>query len=177
MTPSAEPTPTAAAQSLAPAGVLEDGEIVLLAIKPSAWFVPLISWPVLLAAGVVAAGVQFLSGVLGSPAWRHTLLTACATATVLRLVIAAVQWTGRLYMLTNRRVLTIRGVVRPVIAGCRLKQISSVLPAAILLERGLGLGSLLFDLAGGDGAELNWLHVNRPAEVLRTVQEAIGRAR
>lgn len=173
--PSAEPTPTVVEEALVPAGVLEDGELVILALKPSGWFVLLVSSPVLLAAVVVFAGVEVFSGLLGPVAWGQGILTGCAAASFLRLVIASLQWMGRLYILTNKRLICIRGVMRVCVAGCLLQRVQRVTLATIVSERALGVGSLLFDVP--DGQDVNWLHINRPEEALRIVQEALRRSR
>ena len=46
MSPEAEPaSPVAAAQEAIPQSLLEDGETIILAIKPSPWWVILNAWP------------------------------------------------------------------------------------------------------------------------------------
>lgn len=57
MTPSADSASAPARiKTIAPEalGLLDDGELILLAVKPSGWFLLLSSWPVLVAAAAVA---------------------------------------------------------------------------------------------------------------------------
>ena len=179
MSPSAEPAnATAEASVVVPAELLEDGEIVLLAVKPSGWFVLLVSAPVLAVVGVLAAGVVFSEPILhagGRP--RDAVLLALTAVAFLRVLVACCQWIGRLYVLTNRRMLRIRGIVRADVLAFLLKDVRGVLPTAGLLERPLGLGSLYFEIDGQAGGDAAWVNLSRPADVLETVSEAIRRAR
>ena len=57
MSPEAEPaSPIAAAQQAVPQSLLQDGEVILLAVKPSPWWVVLHAWPVLAVLGLVGLG-------------------------------------------------------------------------------------------------------------------------
>jgi hypothetical protein len=158
--------------------LLEDGELILLAVRPSAWYVLLAAGPVLM----VAVPIAVLSYLLVTHAgWKasfspNAMAAICAAAAGLRLAIAFTQWMGRVYVLTNRRVLRLRGLAQPVVIDRRLKDISAVEPVASGAERMLGLGGLLFRTGRTVAWELNWTHLAHPAKVYEIVQEAIRKA-
>ena len=157
--------------------LLHEGEVVILAIKPSGWSVLLVSMPVLAAAGALTGAACLAEGRFGGyPATRAVVLL-CAAAGFLRCLIACFQWVGRLYLLTNLRVMHIRGVLRPDVAQCPLRRIAGATVAAGPGERLLGVGSLLFEAVDGGLCEPAWDHVASPAELRKTVEEALRRAR
>ncbi|MFB3894629.1 MAG: PH domain-containing protein [Phycisphaerae bacterium] len=181
MSPAAQPASPAAAlpATAVPARLLQDGEIVILAIKPSAWFIVLASWQVLAVAAAVSLLV-YLAVVMfriQTPTAPSAVFWICAAAALARLLVACFQWAGRLYVLTNLRIMRVRGADGADVSACLLKDIRRAVPCAIVLERALGVGSIAFDTAKGNSSELTWLHIPRPDEALQTINEAIGRAR
>lgn len=179
MSPSAEPASAhAAAESIDLGNLLSDGEVVLLAIKPSSWFVLLISLPVVTVAALIGAGA-YLADKLTS--WEGISLPIlgmfCVGVVCLRIVVATVQWLGRLYVLTNLRVLRIHGTVRTDLVACSLRDLDPPLLSVSAGERAFGLGSLYFQSRGTHTVSAGWAHIANPHEVHRTVQDAIARAR
>jgi hypothetical protein len=179
MSPSAEPAHLAAdAATVVPAEHLQDGEVVILAVKPSRWFALLVSWPWIVLAGIVAVATWLAGGALAASHTARLVVLACCAVACTRVTVACFQWLGRLYVLTDRRVLRFRGIFREEVYGCPLRHLLHVHLSATLPERALGVGSLLFQ--GDDRApagEGHWLHLARPQEVLRLVEEARHRAR
>jgi hypothetical protein len=92
-------------------------------------------------------------------------------------VVACFQWLGRVYVLTDKRVLRIRGVLRADVFQCPLRRITRTAVTATFGERMLALGSLFFEAGEVDAAQAGWICIARPQEVRRTVEEAIHRAR
>ena len=89
MSPSADPASTSVAtESLVPEGVLQEGEIVILAMKPSPWFVLLISLPILTIVGVAAAVVFFAGELLFQTDGVNMIFAICLAALCARLVVA-----------------------------------------------------------------------------------------
>jgi len=177
MTPSAEPAnPPAEASAAVPSKLLEAGEVVLLAIKPSGWFVLVSSWPVLAVAILVTAGMYAGRGVFDVAVSGRTVSLFCLATVCLRVIITSFQWLGRLYVLTNLRVLQVRGVIRVDVFACRLKDLRGVFLSQSPLERLVGIGSLFFQASRSDASEAGWVNIARPAEVQRIVNEAIRRA-
>jgi len=178
MTPTADPASPAAAASILPANVLQDGEIVILAIKPSGWSLLLSSWPVLAIAAAVAGATlvaeRLQTSTLVSPG---LVLLICAAAAVLRVLLAGMQWLGRLYVLTNRRVLQVHGLLRVDVRGCLLREIVETSLSATAPERLLAIGNLYLRTVEDDRPQPAWPHIARPAEVQQIVNEAIRHAR
>ncbi|MFW6132325.1 MAG: PH domain-containing protein [Planctomycetota bacterium] len=176
MSPSAEQAEAApAAEALVPARLLDDGEAVLLAVKPSGWFVLLASWPVVLVAAALGVAVYFAEGVL--PAAHPAAMLVCTAAALLRLVLACLQWLGRVYVLTDKRILRIRGIARLDVVQCPLHKIDRTDLVATRGERFFALGTLTF-LAEGLSADASaWVNLARPHDVKAVVDEAIHRGR
>ena len=154
MSPSAEPASQRAdvATHLVPANLLADGEIVILAIKPSNWFVPVVSLPVVASLGFVAVVVYVFSRYYAQAPQQVVYFFAAAGA-LARLAVGCWQWLGRTYVLTNRRVVCVRGLVRPSVATAALADIGAVVLAPSMVERPIGVGSIYcFAGEGGEGA-------------------------
>jgi len=151
--------------------LLQDGEEIILALKPSGWYVLLISCPVLVAAGVVAVASE-LFGFAGP---RQAVPVLCAVAVCLRLVVACCQWMGVLYLLTNKRVMRVRGLLRADSCWCELRKISQVIVSASTLEGLIGLGSLMFQQENASCQEACWVNIDSPRQVQQAVEGALKR--
>ncbi|MBI5723115.1 MAG: PH domain-containing protein [Planctomycetes bacterium] len=179
MTPSAQPaSPVVAVAKSVPAEMLEGGEIIILAVRPSGWFVILDSLAVLILAGALAAGLKIVSDMpqVQLPIDMRTGLTAICGLVWLQLLIACFRWAGRLYILTNRRVMTIRGVLRPNVSQCHLRRLAGADLRGNLCERILGLGTVKFRTVETQEVPGDWEKISRPAQVVRKIQEAMSRS-
>ena len=178
MTPSAEPTSqqVQVAAHLVPANLLAGGEIVILAIKPSSWFVVIVSLPVLAGAGAVAAAVGIAGHYRpGTP--DQLVYSFAAVAAVARLALGCWQWLGRTYVLTNLRVVCIRGLINVNIAAAPLAKVRQAALAQPMPERMLSLGSI-YCLSDADAtAAVSWNTIANPLQVQEILDEAIRRAR
>ncbi len=154
-----------------PAAMLDGGEVVHFALKPSPWFIPLVSlrW---LVCGVLLA-LSARSDWLSQYAWylHRAAFWVCA----IRLALAVLQWVSRQYVLTNRRFMRIRGVFRVELFECPLTRIQDTELTLSPLERLCRIGSIRVETAGTDGAAA-WRMVARPLEVLDKLRKAIDRA-
>jgi len=169
---------TAAGAKALPQQLLNEGEVVILAVKPSVWFVLLSAWPAIAVAAIVMAlGFAVLPTIEMQITYSRRVLTMlCASAVLIQLFISCCQWTGRLYVLTNVRVLRVRGVFRVDVFQCPLQKIRRATLTATRVERLCGVGTIVFD-AETESEEPCWLHVARPSDVNDKVQEALRRAR
>jgi len=167
-----EPAVAQAAERL-----LADGEVIVLALKPSGWFVLLASLPVLLLALAAAAGAFVAGARLEGRLIERVIFLACAAAGVLRLLAAMMQWHGRLYVLTNRRVIRLAGVLREDLYHCPLRLVRQVFLTATAGERLAGAGSLVFETDGEGPPGTTWACIPRPTEVRRIVEETIRASR
>ncbi|MFO0972424.1 MAG: PH domain-containing protein [Phycisphaerae bacterium] len=155
-----------------PEQLLSDGEVVLLAIKPSLWFVILVSGRFLAALALVWVATRL---PLLSPVALPVLRLALG-AVLLRLVVATLQWSARLYVLTDRRVLLIRGIFNVDIFECALARIQNTWLTFSLFERLLRLGSVhMATAAGPAGGVASWKIVAQPLAVHARLREAIAR--
>jgi membrane protein YdbS with pleckstrin-like domain len=165
----------AAAWHALPQELIDGGEIVILAIKPSMWRPLLDSWPWILTACVFA---------LITTTWPATIpgLSVMATAQVILLVaacrlgVAIVRWIPTWYVLTNRRILTIQGVRAPRFTACPLPAIGNVELSTTPSERLTRLGTVLFAAQDERTVIQLWRSIARPEEIHARVRRAIDEA-
>ena len=159
--------------------VLRDGEVVLMALKPSLWFMVFQSIP--FAAAVLLA---YLATKVfhDSLPFRHTFIY-WETATFLlagRVMMAVLQWMARWYLLTDQRVIRLSGVFSPRVFSCPLRQVATTQVTYSLKERVCRLGSIEIQPGGeaGEGPEpAAWQTLVRPVEVHEQLVAAIRRAK
>lgn len=159
--------------------LLADGEVVLFALRPSGWFIVLATLPVFsVAVFMMAVSLVLVYGMGFRSAFPPgSLMLICFVAIVLRAGIAFVQWVGRMYVLTNRRVMRLRGLAQPVVYDRPLQDIQRVECVRRRSDRALGLGSLLFHAGPSVDWELSWTHLARPEQVMEAVNDAIRKSR
>jgi len=163
------------AAHLVPANLLGADEIIILAIKPSNWFVPLASLPVAASAAVVAT-VAFVVNLYHAPTPLRVIAYACAAAALLRMVAACWQWLGRTYVLTNLRVVCVRGLLGPAVTDVPLTRVRQADLLATLPERIVGVGTIACRTGAEGPPAVVWHAVGNPDETHRIVREAVGRA-
>ena len=93
-----------------------------------------------------------------------------------RVGFALLQWVARLYVLTNRRVLRLMGILNIDLFECPLTKIQNTYLTLAWYERLTGLGTIAFATAGTGGIEASWAYVNHPLEVHERIRSAIHRA-
>jgi hypothetical protein len=156
--------------------ILRDGELVLLIRKPSLWFIPLQSLWFAAIAALVAIGLTLAQNqidFLRTGAYFETaiFLTAC------RLMWVSLQWMGRLYVLTNLRILRLSGVFTTEVFDCPLRKVAHLRLIATVRERAVGLGSILI-LPGDDSRPAGlWQTISKPRQVHSEITAAINRAK
>ena len=165
-----------APEDLVPAQLLDGGEVVILAIKPSLWFILFNSFRWVAVLGLLVAVVLWYS-----PAWYwlepKVLLQGAIGLGVLRVVVASLQWVSRLYVLTNRRLMRIRGVLNVDIFECRLAKIQNTFMRLSWYERLTRLGTIDITTAGTGLVEARWENVPRPLEVHDALRQAVSAAK
>jgi hypothetical protein len=173
--PGAESSDALSPQSLVPAQWLDGGEIIILAVKPSLWFVVFKSARWL--AGALAA---ILATVWVEPEWLPvrdtTVIQACVALAFARVGLALLAWVSRLYVLTNRRIMRITGIFNIDLFECQLTRIQSTFLTIAWYERPFSVGTISFATAAAGGVEVHWTHVNHPLEIHEQVRAAIHRA-
>jgi len=172
----AEQTAYAADETI-PAHLLDGGEIVELKLKPSLWFILFTSFRTLLAMALVVLLSSPLSRALGPVGLTQPVLVKIALAlAAARVVVATLQWVSRLYVLTNRRIMRIRGIFNVDIFECQLARIQNTFMQLTLYERVFSLGTIGFATAGTGGIEATWENLNHPLEVHERIRTAIQKA-
>jgi hypothetical protein len=162
--------------------LLGPGEAFILAIKPSGWFVPLVSLPVIISALVVGAGAAAINAFTPTLP-REAILLVTGAAVIGRLLYGCWQWMGRTYVLTNRRMAILRGMINVEVQSAPLGDLDRAATAASLPDRLVGTGSV-YTLRRGDAKvdrpvrpAIAWTAVARPEEVREIVEEAIRHVR
>ena len=178
MTPSVAESPTAPARVAQ--AVAEDfmsgGEVVILAVKPSMWRTVFDSAPwlvtsVALAIVVLMTGAP-LAGVSAKLSAQLILLVGSA-----RLAVAVLRWVPSWHLLTNRRIMDIRGVRTPRVSSLFLTDILETDTSATLPERIVSTGSVAFIPELADQAPRVWRSIPDHLDVHDRVRRAIREAR
>jgi dephospho-CoA kinase len=148
-------------------------EHVVLWLHPSAWFILLRSVWVVVFVVLLVLGVRYAAGVVDLPrvvewaAWIGVVVVAGAV------VWQTLEWLSRLYVLTDKRMLAVAGVVRQSVTDVPLRNVRNVVVVRGLMDRVLGLGTLGASTAGTAGYEVVWVELDRPTEVMRAVRKAV----
>lgn len=163
-------------EQIMPANLLDGDEIIILAIKPSLWFVVFTSFRWLLAVLAVMLLIHYWPQ--GMPFFNKSMVAQGAVAIgTARIGLALLQWVSRLYVLTNRRVLRLAGIFNIDLFECHLSKIQNTYVNMAWYERLFSLGTIAFSTAGSTGIEATWRNVNNPLEVHERIRAAINRTR
>lgn len=158
-----------------PADLVDDDEVVILLLRPSPLFIPLSSLGSLLVIAVLALAMMYLGRLL-SIQLIDTLAFGLGVAGGLAcLAWQGLEWWSRVYVLTDRRIIRRKGVLRPSVFEAKLRDIKHTSVFRHLREQLLGLGSIGFASAGSEVFDAFWVMVRQPFAVHRTVVEAIER--
>jgi len=158
-----------------PSGVVNGGEIVLLAIKPSMWrpVFESASWLVACAALALALGAlgRSLAGLSTSTTVQLVLLVGFA-----RLALAIVRWVPSWYVLTNRRIIEVQGMRTGDVVDCRLLDVRNTAVVKSPLEKLTQLGTIAFVIDHEGRAPRMWQSIAKPDEVHARIRRAIENA-
>ena len=155
--------------------ILRDGELVILILKPSIWFVPLSSIKFITAVLIFMIAAKVFDERLPYNPFVYVETGVFLIAG--RLMWAILQWTARLYVLTDLRILRISGVFNVNIFDCPLRKVGVVRLVSNLRERMFGAGSI--EIVPQDDAcpPGLWQTIARPAAVLAQIEATIRRAK
>jgi membrane protein YdbS with pleckstrin-like domain len=137
--------------------------------------VPLVSGPLIAAAALPAIVAHLAGPRMGLHVPSYALAMLWAMVAMARLFAGSIQWLGRLYVLTNRRLITVRGVARFQVYQCPLTKVRGVSVSMSPSERLLGLGTLSFQLPPGAEVLGAWVNLARPEKVRQEIEQAIRR--
>lgn len=141
--------------------VLLPAEIIIIQAKPSLWYVVFVSLPIV-AAGVALTILAFAIDELPN-AYQHWGIMLGGSVVGLRIVFGLLQWLGRTYVLTDRRILTQTGVFSVRVECLGLEEIENTFVAEAAVQRVLNIGNIFFRCASHQA--LAWEHIARPKEV------------
>ncbi len=165
-------TTTATRWTTLPGEVLDGGEIVLLAIKPSMWRPVFDAAPWLVTCCLLVVMLTWL----GSPfsGWTLPATTqAILLVALARLAVGVVRWVPRWYVLTNRRIIDVRGIRSPRISSCPLLDIRTTHMEQSPLEGFTQLGTIVFVTDHEDQVSHIWQSVKDPRDVHARIRRAI----
>jgi uncharacterized membrane protein YdbT with pleckstrin-like domain len=155
--------------------ILRDGEVIILILKPSLWFIPF-------QAALFSAVVLLLACLCSLADGRiersdRFFFEAAVLLISARVMWAVLQWMGRLYILTDQRVLRLSGVLNTDIFDCPLRKVALARRTTTFRERMLGLGSVEIYPCDDERLPASWQTVARPREVHAQIVAAIKRAK
>jgi len=173
------PAPIAADAAPAYSAHLADGEVVILAIKPSFWFVLIKRGGSL----VLLAALWLAMALVERLGWVNLSLTSVGLVFIAVaagvLTWLAIDRATRLYLLTDKRILRVSGIITRTSVEIPLHKVTTVVLHRSFSERITSVGSVLFTSAaagsGGGGGDLVWFIIDRPAQVIGTVRETLSR--
>lgn len=174
----AAPLPATVATPLAAliAGhIIQDGELILLILKPSLWFIVL---SMLKSAAFIS--ILMIASVLFDdhlPGHSRTYIEVGILALSGRLVWSILQWIGQLYILTEMRLLTLSGVFSQSIFDCPLRKIVRTRILRTMRERLMGLGSVEIIPVDENYSIGIWQTIAQPLAVNDQIIAAINRAK
>jgi hypothetical protein len=160
-----------------PAQLLQPGEIIVLLLKPSPWYILLEPLHSVVAIVVLALTALWLAAAGVLPMSQRDLSVIAVGLVGVRLFWQFLEWLSRIYVLTDQRVVTVRGVLRVQVFETQLKSIQHTNLLFSVRERLVGLGTILFATAGTAFPESAWRMIARPLDVHQKVVQTIQRYR
>jgi hypothetical protein len=153
--------------------ILRDGELVLLILKPSMWYIVF---------GAMRFAAVILIGIIAAQLWAPTQVKARvaeigAFLMAGRVMWAVLQWMGRLYVLTDLRVLRLSGVFNVDVFDCPLRKVATARLYRSFREKLMRLGSIEIVPTDENCRAGNWRTINQPDEVLEMIQATVRRAK
>ncbi|HEY7118692.1 MAG TPA: hypothetical protein VH475_19030 [Tepidisphaeraceae bacterium] len=154
--------------------ILRDGEVVLLALKPSFWWILLSSLRFIAVVSILALGAIEWEGRYNRE-WFY--IEAAIFLVAGRIMWSVLQWMGRLYVLTDLRVIRLSGVLKLEIFDCALRKIARTQVTTSVRERVCGTGSIEIVPADETCPPGVWQTIRRPVEVHELIVSTINKAK
>ncbi len=155
--------------------ILMENEIVLLVVRPSTWLIVVSSFRFCVIVGLIGIALN-KSHWISSLTQRESLLGVAVALVMVRLVWALMAWTSHMYLLTNYRIVSLRGVQHMQVFQASLRKITRATLFQRWFEKILGLGTIGFSCAEEIDPASLWLMISRPKEVHAQITEALRRA-
>ena len=163
------------AAAMLPSQLLQGGELIILLLKPSPWYIVLAPLRTLVVIAALTTAAVYLNDIvpLGVPS-RDLVLVGVALIGA-RLFWQFLEWLSRAYVLTDQRMIAVAGVLRISIVEARLTQIQHTRLEFGVRERLFNLGSIAFATAGTAFHEAWWDMIADPLDVHRVVVNTLRR--
>lgn len=145
---------------------------MIIQIKPHPLFI------VLAPLGAIVLSIILVWGGLWATSWTGVSLRngiiwrVLVVLIALRLFWQLLEWLARSYVLTEKRVIRLGGVLRRYGADLPLSRLQHVTMFQSIRERLFGLGTLGFATAGTGAPEAYWIMVARPRGLLQAIRDA-----
>jgi membrane protein YdbS with pleckstrin-like domain len=150
-----------------PARLLNEGEDVVVDVRPHAWT---LAGPLALAGLAVAAAA--LGAAYGVPPLAAWALVAVMAAALLHLLGRWLRWRSTSLVVTTERIVARRGVLARTGREIPMGQLADVSYRQSLLGRVIGAGDLLVSSSGSDGVEV-FADLPHPEEIERDVHAVL----
>lgn len=170
-------TLTAQAAAMLPPHAIQPGEIIILLLKPHWLFVVLAPLPTLVGLALLTLLATLINNYFLDGLYHREIVLVGVVAIALRLFWQFMEWMSRAYVLTDRRIIRVRGVLRVSIFETALTQIQNTEVSRILREQLFGLGTIIYATAGTGVPEAYWEMLARPFDVHQKVVQTIRRYR
>lgn len=169
--PAAEET----ASAVLPLRVLDEGEVVVLQLRPHPLFIVVQPLGALTALVVFTAVAYWLISLSPSAVGGAPIVGLGGLLILMRLGWSYLEWINRIYVLTDRRIIRRKGVLRVSLFQAPLRRIQHLTLYFSIRERLFQMGTIGVSTAGTGIPEAYWIMVARPVEVHRIIQETIDK--
>ncbi|HTV48531.1 MAG TPA: PH domain-containing protein [Phycisphaerae bacterium] len=160
------------AAKMNPELTLHGNEIVILMVRPSLWYIFAGSFrfnAIFVLLALLIYHTQLLATYI-----RATALAEITTILVLiRLVYAMMDWTSQVYLLTNCRVVTIKGLLHPELYQVSLPKISQTRLMRSVVQQLFKVGSIGFVVTDQIEPEGIWEWISHPDRVQQQIEAAL----
>jgi hypothetical protein len=172
----ARPTMPSSLATLFTTQILQDGEIVLMILKPSVWFVLVSSMRFLAMVAILASAAALVDDRLPSKNLIYIIDVAIFLMAG-RVTWGILQWMGQVYVLTDRRVITLGGIFVIDVYDCPLRKIARTRIVYTTRERVFRLGTIQIIPSVDDKPDSLWQMVAKPAEVHEMLVATINKSK
>ncbi len=173
---SESPAVEALPAALAKQELLHQNELVILLVKPSLWLVPAESTRFAVVVALLAL-LAYRTQALHEIMNNQLLMYVSALLIGARLLYSVLGWISHTYLLTNYRIITVKGARKPEVFHAPLCKINEVAPLTTRLEAALGLGTLGFRVDGHISPAGTWVWIANPDRVQLQIESAIKKWR
>ncbi len=148
-----------------PAKLINEGETVVLDLKPHWWFF----WKhIASGAGLLIVGIVWTAALNKPPKFGGYVLAAAIGVYAVFVIIKYLTWTYTHFVLTDRRVISRSGIISKRGTEIPLDRVNNIDFAQKIWERVIGAGDLSIESAGKDG-QSHFQNVRHPDMVQQEV--------